>query len=204
MALKGASLGDWDAEYEKSFPAIKEYLASPLVLSQPMEREEFHLFLVVSTAAVSAALVKTNKEGRQRPVYFLSKMLTNVESRYKIFEQITLSLRVVTKKQRLYFQAHTIIVLSGYPIRVILHKPYTSRILMKWVIELSKFDIMYHPRLAIKGQVLNDFIIELSNVSKYNLPKPLWILETDGHSKAEGDGVGVVLQSLGHVGHSGN
>ena len=45
----------------------------------------------------------------------------------------------------------------------ILHKLETSRRLVKWVIELSEFDIRYKPRIAIKGQVLVDFIIEFTS-----------------------------------------
>ena len=34
----------------------------------------------------------------------------------------------------------------------------------KWVIELSEFDIIYRSRFAIKGKVLANFIIELSDI----------------------------------------
>ena len=95
-----------------------------------------------------------------------------------------------------YFQAHTIVILSSYSIRAILHKPDALRRLLKWAIELSEFDIVYYPRSAIKGQVHIDFIVELSYVSKDNIPKPLWILETNGSSKAVGGRAGIVLQSL--------
>ena len=31
-----------------------------------------------------------------------------------------------------------------------------------WAIELSEFDIRYHPRMAIKGQVVADFIAKFT------------------------------------------
>ena len=87
-------------------------------------------------------------------------MLTDAETRYTIFERIALALRMASKRLRPHFQAHTIVVLSNYPIRTILHKPDALRRLLKWVVELSEFDIEYHPRSATKGQVLANFIVE--------------------------------------------
>ena len=95
-----------------------------------------------------------------------------------------------------YFHAHTIVVLSHYPIRAILHKHDASGRLLKWAIDLSEFDIIYCMRSAVKDQVLADFIVELSNRSKVSLLELLWIFETDGSSKAVGGEVGMVLLSL--------
>ena len=38
--------------------------------------------------------------------------------------------------------------------------------LVKWVVELTQFDIFYQPRIAIKGQALADFIAEFTFPSK--------------------------------------
>ena len=84
-ALKCASSGEWDAECDKAFQDIKEYLASPLVLSQPLEGEELYLYLTTSVVIVSVSMVKIDNEGRQRPMYFVSKMLIDVEFCYTNF-----------------------------------------------------------------------------------------------------------------------
>ena len=91
-------------------------------------------------------------------------MLTDVETRCIDFEQIKLALIMAAKKLRPYFQAHTIIVLTSYPIRAILHKPDASIGLLKWVIKLSEFDIVYLLRSTIKDQVITDFMVEMSDV----------------------------------------
>ncbi|XP_077232549.1 uncharacterized protein LOC143869875 [Tasmannia lanceolata] len=67
---------------------------------------------------------------------------------------------MAAKKLRLYFQAHTINVLTDQPLRQILHKPNTSGRLGKWAVELSEFDILYLLRPTIKAQVLADFVAE--------------------------------------------
>ena len=53
-----------------------------------------------SIMAMSAALVRSDRDGKEKPVYFVSKMLTDAETRYTNFEQIVLALRMVVMKLR--------------------------------------------------------------------------------------------------------
>ena len=62
--------------------AIKQYLAEPPVLASPEVGETLLVYLAVSDVAVSAALFKENADGRQRPVFFVSKSLVSAETRY--------------------------------------------------------------------------------------------------------------------------
>ena len=180
----------------KPFIPSRSVLPSPLSLSQPIDGMELYLYLVASTIVVRVTLVRSDKDDKQKLVYFVSKMLTNAETRFTKFEQISLALGMAAKKLHPYFQAHTIIVLTSYLIKAILRKPDASGWILKWVVELSEFDIEYYLRSAIKGQVLVDFMVEMSDVQPRDIDETLWILETDGLSKAIGGGAGMVLQSL--------
>jgi ribonuclease HI len=63
--------------------------------------------------------------------------------------------------------------------------------------ELGQFDIEFHPRMAIKGQVLADFLVEFCNIPEAEeLPKELtWIVFVDGSSAQDRSGVGVLLRN---------
>ena len=50
-----------------------------------------------------------------------------------------------------------------------MNKPKTTRRMVQWVIELSQFDIKYHPRIAIKAQALVDFITKFTFPDENNL-----------------------------------
>ena len=78
-------------------------------------------------------------------------------------EKLILALVTIAWKLRPYFQAHTVEVLTEYPMKQVLHKPETSGRLMKWAIELSEFDIRYKLKTAIKRQVLADFVMEFTS-----------------------------------------
>ena len=98
---------------------------------------------------------------KQRPIFFISKSLSEVETRYTRLEQVALALQVAAKKLRPYFQAHPIIVLTNLPLRSTIHKPDLSGQMARWAIELSEFGIQYKLRLTLKGQILANFLVEI-------------------------------------------
>ena len=63
---------EWIDECQKAFEDLKKYLSSPPLLSPSMPREELYLYMAVSQAAVSVALVR-DEGGSQWPVYFISR-----------------------------------------------------------------------------------------------------------------------------------
>ena len=79
-------------------------------------------------------------------------------------EKLVLALVTFARRLRSYFQAHTIEIPKKHPMKQILHKPETSGRLVKWVIDLSEFEIRYKPRTRIKGQVWVDFIMEFTSI----------------------------------------
>ena len=87
-------------------------------------------------------------------------------------------------------------MLTNQPLRSILHKLDLSRRMFKWAIELSEYGIKYQPRLAIKGQVIADFIVEIPQKPSQlvrSSKKGWWILYIDGASLISGSGVGLLL-----------
>ena len=98
------------------------------------------LYLAVSQDAVSAALIR--EQGKQHlPIYFVSKTMSEVETRYLPLEKLALALVCAARKLRHYFQAHTVRVLTENPLRAILQKTDRFGRLVKWAIELSEHDI---------------------------------------------------------------
>ena len=98
-----------------TFRDLKSYLTSPSILSQPKPKEELYMYLAISYHAISSVLLR-HQDGIQRPVYYLSKMLVDVETQYLLLEKMALALGHVSRKLPHYFKAHTIWVLTEYPL----------------------------------------------------------------------------------------
>ena len=135
----------WDTHCEEAFAALKTYLSSPPIMVSPSEGELLTLYLAVSDFSTSAVLVR-DKDRVQHPVYYCSRALRGAEERYPRMEKLILALVTAARNLRPYFQAHTIKVPIEYPMKQVLHKPETSRRLMKWALKLSEFDIRYKPK----------------------------------------------------------
>ena len=143
--------------------------------------------------AVSAALVR-EEEKIQRPVYYASRALRGAEERYPPMENLAFALVTVARKLKLYFQAHTVNVLTDKPLRRAMSNPEAAGRLALWAIELSEFDIQYRPRTTIKGQVVADFIAEFTHDEDKGVEEsPHWSIYTDGSSNKQVGGAGIVL-----------
>jgi hypothetical protein len=104
-------------------------------------------------------------------VYFVSKALHGAEERYPQIEKLAFALIMASRKLRPYFQAHTIRVLTEYPLRKVMQKLDLSGRLANWAIELGQFDLEFVPRNAIKGQALADFLVEFTNLPEVEEPR---------------------------------
>ena len=108
------------------------------------------MYLTVSAMAISAALIQ-EEERKQLPVYYVSQAFQGAEAKYPRIEKIVFALIVVLYKLRPYFQVNPIFVMTDQPIKKFMNKPEAIRRMVQWAIELSQFNIEYHPRTTIKA-----------------------------------------------------
>ena len=154
--------------------------------------------LLVSEHTVSALLLRD--QGVQQPIYYVSKSLVNAKTRYLPLEKLVLALVHAKRKLPLYFQAHTVYVLTEYHLQLLLKRlDFTGRI-AKWGTRLGSFDIRYRSRSLMKGQVLVDFVAEFSLSKEMevvcHMEVHLWKVFVDGASSAMGVGAGIVIITL--------
>ena len=100
------------------------------MLTTPKLEEDLFMYLSVSEHAMRAVLLRDRRV--QQPIYYISKTLVNAETRYLPLEKLVLALMHATRKLPHYFQAHTIYVLTKYPLQSLLKRSnFTGRI-AKW------------------------------------------------------------------------
>jgi hypothetical protein len=156
---------EWTKEADASFAQLKKVLSTPPVLVAPREKEPLLLYIAATHQVVSTALVVERSEeekahGVQRPVYFISEVLSPTKQRYPHYQKLAYSVFTTAQKLWQYFAAHPIIVVNEAPLSNILNNPLATGRVSLWGIELSPMDITYEKRKAIKLQVLPDFTAE--------------------------------------------
>ena len=110
---------EWTEECVTAFQQLKDYLAWPPIMSSPEPDEVLFPYIAVAPYAVSLVLIRVD-DGVQRPVYYVSKLLHEVEVCYLPLEKAILAVVLGTRKLPHYFQAHTVVVLTQLPLKTIL------------------------------------------------------------------------------------
>ena len=109
----------WTEECVVAFEILKQYLSSPPILSRPKKEEVLYANLSVTNYVISLVLVR-NENGVQRTVYYVSKSLQEAKTRYLPLEKVVLAIMHTTRKLPYYFQAHTVMVLTQFPLQALL------------------------------------------------------------------------------------
>ena len=111
-------------------------------------------------------------------------------------EKLAFALIPAARKLKPYFQAHTIVVLTDQPLKRAMSSPEAAGRMALWAIELSEFNVQYHPRTAVKGKIVADFIAEyIQSEDKGAEGHRLWSIHTNGSSNQRSGGAGVVIQT---------
>nr|GEX87588.1 reverse transcriptase domain-containing protein [Tanacetum cinerariifolium] len=185
----------------RSIQRNEQSIAELPMLTAPKEKEELIIYLAAAKEAISPVLM-TERDGKQVPIYFVSRALQGPEINYTPMEKLILALVSASKRLKRYFQAHTIVVITDQPIKQLLSNPEVTGRLLKWRFEIGEHDIQYRPRTSVKGQILADFIVQRPEdgtpdtpiEDREELPDP-WILFTDGSSCVDGSGAGLIIMN---------
>ena len=165
---------EWIEEYALAFHQLKEYPTWPQIMSSPEVDEVLFSYIVVAPHVVSLVLIQVDSSV-QRPVYYVSKSLHEVEIRYLPLEKAILAMVQVTWMIPHYFQAHTIVILTQLSLKSILRSADYTRIIAKWGTILGSFDIRYMPRTSVKGQTLANLVVEFAELSLKEQRRETWM-----------------------------
>jgi ribonuclease HI len=149
----------------------------------------------------TAIVIERQEDGHaypvQRPVYFVSEVLSESKARYQPVQKLLYAVLITSQKLRHYFQEYSITIVTDYPLGDILRNQDAAGRISKWAVELGALTIDFKPRTTIKSQALVDFMAEWR---ENQLPTPTerpehWVMYFDGSLKLEGAGAGVLLIS---------
>jgi len=98
--------------------------------------------------------------GVQRPIYFISEVLSESKVRYPPIQKLLYAILITSRKLRHYFDEYNISVIIDFPLGDILHNRDATGRISKWAVELGSLDLHFKPRTAIKSHVLVDFLAE--------------------------------------------
>ena len=94
-------------------------------------------------------------------IYYLSRRLIDVETRYSAIEKLCLCLYFSYIKLRHYLlSAKCTVICKDDAVRYMLSMLIMSGRIDKWILALSEFDLRYESAKAVKGQIMADFVTQ--------------------------------------------
>ena len=192
----------WNQEADDAFELLKKALSEAPILAAPASKEPMLMYIAAGPRAVSVVVVVERKEeGKdypvQRPVYYVSEVLTEAKQRYPHWQKLVFGVFMASRKLKHYFQEHPITVVSSAPLVEIIRNSEATGRVAKWAIELGPYHLSYEPRTATKSQALVEFVNDWTEINAPQLTPSTksWIMHFDGSKQLEGSGAGVVLTS---------
>jgi hypothetical protein len=121
---------EWTEEAKEAFKSLKAYLTSSPILTPPKKHEDMMLYIATTSMVVSAVIVVEREEGRvykvQRPVYFISEVLSDSKIQYPHVQKLLYALLITSRKLHHYFESQKITVVIDLPLGDILHNRDTT------------------------------------------------------------------------------
>ena len=121
--MKKSDKFTWTQQADSAFHELKKMLATTPILASPLSKEPMLLYVAATNRVVSAVIVVEREEGGksvQRPVYYLSEVLSVSKQNYPHYQKMTYGVYMAAKKLKHYFQEHPIRVICEAPISDIL------------------------------------------------------------------------------------
>jgi ribonuclease HI len=200
--LRKAKRFTWTPEAEEALGNLKALLTNAPILVPPAAGEALLIYVAATTQVVSAAIVVERlEEGHallvQRPVYFISEVLSETKIRYPQIQKLLYAVILTRRKLRHYFESHPVTVVSSFPLGEIIQCREASGRIAKWAVELMGETIPFAPQKAIKSQALADFLAEWVDTQLPTAPMQaeLWTMYFDGSLMKTGAGASLLFIS---------
>jgi hypothetical protein len=138
----------WTDEAEVALKNLKRVLSTATVLAAPEDQEPMLLYMAVTNRVVSIVIVVERKEeaqeyGVQRPVYYVSEVLTKSKKRYPRYQKLAYGVFLASRKLRHYFYDHKITVVSKAPLKDIINNSDATGRVAKWGIKIFFFIFIF-------------------------------------------------------------
>ena len=127
----------------------------PPILTPPCSKNPMRLYISASELTIGSMLAQEDDNSVERDIYYLSRVLNDVETRYKAIEKLCLCLYFSCTKLKYYIKHVDVYVSSHFDvIKHILLKPILHNRIGKWDLSLNEYSLAFWPLKEMKSQLV--------------------------------------------------
>ena len=110
------------------------------------------LYIDASYRTLGSMLAQEDESGVERPIYYLSRVLNDAETRYSKVEKLCLCLYFSCTKLKQYIKPVDVYVLSHFDVfKYMSSKPILHSRVVKWELALTEYSLTFMPLKDLKG-----------------------------------------------------
>lgn len=132
----------WSERAEQSYQEIKRCLVDIPSLYTPDLDKPFQLYTDASATAIGACLSQRNDNGKENPIAFFSRKLTDTQRRWSTIEREAFSVIEALKKFDTWIFGAEIEVISDHnPLTFLTHSQPQGAKLARWALALQRYNV---------------------------------------------------------------
>ena len=126
--------------------------------------------MATNSYAIGVSIAQKDGGGVEQPVYYISRALKDVETRYLRAEMACLAIVYASQRLRHYFLAYEVwLITKSHAIEALLQQPILSGRISQWLLQLSQYDLRIGTPRVVKSQTIANLLAQFPGEEEFSL-----------------------------------